>query len=206
MTLPRSLTTVTTFSKILALFLFILLPFAGFYVGYKYRAGTYVPTPINLYNPTSVPTPTIDMTNWKTYTNNKLGFSIKYPQDFRIENNKQTIQFYSKDFISPKGEYGEIIKGGVITVTVFQTSNNLSKQIEGYKNNKNFNQFQQTRLGGVEAWRFLFQLIPGYGFEPKIIAVNSGKEYDARASFAKDDKEKINKIFDQMLSTFKYTQ
>jgi eight-cysteine-cluster-containing protein len=36
--LPKSLTTVTTFSKILALFLFISLPFLGFYLGFKYNS------------------------------------------------------------------------------------------------------------------------------------------------------------------------
>src|SRR5689334_578948 len=38
MTLPTSLTTVTTLSKILALILFILFPFVGFYVGMQYEA------------------------------------------------------------------------------------------------------------------------------------------------------------------------
>ena len=37
MTLPKSLTTVTTFSKILALFLFILLPIVGFILGMEYE-------------------------------------------------------------------------------------------------------------------------------------------------------------------------
>lgn len=37
MPLPKSLTTVTPFSKFIALFLFILFPFAGFYVGIQYQ-------------------------------------------------------------------------------------------------------------------------------------------------------------------------
>jgi hypothetical protein len=35
--LPTSLTTVTPFSKYLAIFLFILLPFLGFYMGMKFQ-------------------------------------------------------------------------------------------------------------------------------------------------------------------------
>lgn len=35
--LPESLTTVTPFSKLVALVLFILLPFMGFYLGMKYN-------------------------------------------------------------------------------------------------------------------------------------------------------------------------
>lgn len=37
MKLPKSLITVTPFSKFIALFLFILFPFAGFYVGTNYQ-------------------------------------------------------------------------------------------------------------------------------------------------------------------------
>jgi hypothetical protein len=36
--LPKSLTTVTTFSKSLALILFIALPFLGFYLGFNYAS------------------------------------------------------------------------------------------------------------------------------------------------------------------------
>ena len=35
--LPKSLTTVTTFSKLIALFLFILLPFTGLFIGMRYQ-------------------------------------------------------------------------------------------------------------------------------------------------------------------------
>ena len=37
--LPKSLTTITTFSKALAMFLFILFPFVGFYLGFQYSAS-----------------------------------------------------------------------------------------------------------------------------------------------------------------------
>lgn len=52
MSLPKSLTTVTTFSKFLALFLFILLPFAGFYFGIRYQEGL---TPIQQPQPNVQP-------------------------------------------------------------------------------------------------------------------------------------------------------
>lgn len=48
--LPKSLTTVTTFSKILAMILFITLPFLGFYLGMRYNEGIQVKT--NSNNPT----------------------------------------------------------------------------------------------------------------------------------------------------------
>ena len=39
MNLPKSLTTVTIFSKILAALLFLLLPLIGFCLGIKYQAA-----------------------------------------------------------------------------------------------------------------------------------------------------------------------
>lgn len=98
MALPKSLTTVTTFSKAIALFLFILLPFAGFYAGYKYRAGTYVAIPIVQNNPTPIPSPyptsagqIIDTSTWKTYTDTALGFSFKYPEKLTLKENNTNI-------------------------------------------------------------------------------------------------------------------
>lgn len=98
-TLHRYLFTVTTFSKILAMLLFILLPFVGFYLGIQYQqkvtippvasevqktvilAPTLTPKAVNSPIPTTTPT-TIDTSNWKTYTNTKVGFSIKYPNRY----------------------------------------------------------------------------------------------------------------------------
>jgi hypothetical protein len=103
--LPKSLTTVTRFSKLLALFLFILLPFAGFYLGYRYgyAMGSVQQTaaPIVTAMPVATPVvsaqpsptafstppagttqsqlPPIDMSSWKTYTNTTYGYSFKYP-------------------------------------------------------------------------------------------------------------------------------
>lgn len=58
-TLPPQLTQVTTFSKILAMILFITLPFVGFLLGIQYQSrltleSPYVPSPI-LISPTNTP-------------------------------------------------------------------------------------------------------------------------------------------------------
>lgn len=58
MALPKSLTTVTTFSKLLAMFLFILFPFVGFYAGMEYQEKLTT-QPIIHNNPTESPTPQI---------------------------------------------------------------------------------------------------------------------------------------------------
>ncbi|MFH1407962.1 MAG: hypothetical protein ABIG91_02900, partial [Patescibacteria group bacterium] len=80
MELPKSLTTVTTLSRILAGVLFVSLPFIGFYLGMKYQASLSPRVATPRIVPTSVETPTTtsDPTaNWEMYSS-KL-FSFKYP-------------------------------------------------------------------------------------------------------------------------------
>jgi hypothetical protein len=62
--LPQSLTSVTRFSKILALILFIIFPLIGFYLGIKYQQKLTVKIPTasevkNFFKPTDVLSPTI---------------------------------------------------------------------------------------------------------------------------------------------------
>lgn len=90
--------TVTTFSKLLALSLFIILPFGGFYLGMKYQqlVTVSIPTVSQVQKTASLITPAISFTptptialigkitndasgNWKTYTNTQLGFSMQFP-------------------------------------------------------------------------------------------------------------------------------
>src|SRR5260221_203082 len=82
-TFHKYLFTVTTFSKILAMLLFITLPFIGFYLGMKYQEEVTISTPIiskvqKILSPT--PTPIIgSATEFKKYSNNNYSFSFQYP-------------------------------------------------------------------------------------------------------------------------------
>jgi hypothetical protein len=59
-TLHRYLFTVTTFSKLLALSLFIILPFVGFYLGMQYQQKITVSAPVvSEVQKTATPTPTL---------------------------------------------------------------------------------------------------------------------------------------------------
>lgn len=91
-TLHRYLFTVTTFSKLLAMALFILLPFFGFYLGMKYQEKTIVNTPtasMDNKTITLTPTPTAnhnankDIKNtsneWINYKSEFFNLSIKIP-------------------------------------------------------------------------------------------------------------------------------
>lgn len=97
--LHKYLFTVTTFSKLLAMFLFILFPFVGFYLGMKYEEKAMVVTPL-MTIPKITPSPTvssfftypisqtnsdIDISNWKTYSisTNPVNYSIAFPAEWK---------------------------------------------------------------------------------------------------------------------------
>ena len=97
MKLPKSFTTVTPFSRLIALILFVLLPFVGFYTGVLYQRSITPPqqlitispvTPINTplvaapsLAPSVVPTPASKLFSKGKYifTHPELKYSVVYP-------------------------------------------------------------------------------------------------------------------------------
>ncbi len=103
--LPKSLTTVTTFSKLLALFLFILLPFAGFMIGAKYQAKLDSLKSETINN-APTPTPTADPTaNRKTFLSKSGKFSVKYPKEWSVVNTGDTPPFAEDVSFGPNVKY-----------------------------------------------------------------------------------------------------
>lgn len=100
MTLPKSLTTVTTFSKLFALWLFLFLPFAGFYLGIEYQLSQPNQTDQKYAVPSK---PTSEIThsfNWKTYTNTLYQFSFEYPNTMDIKEGTDKTSIHVGDFIN----------------------------------------------------------------------------------------------------------
>ncbi len=80
MQLPKSLTTVTPFSKQLALFLFIIFPIVGFLLGGHYEQARQY-----MISSTPTPIPTLmTTTSWQTYTNTKYGFLFEHPSSTKV--------------------------------------------------------------------------------------------------------------------------
>jgi hypothetical protein len=115
--LPKWLTTVTPLSKIIAMILFILLPFVGFYMGMKYQEKTNIaPVVIDVNKSVNLtPTPTaapflvypitqtnlkMDTLNWKTYslTAYPIKYLIKFPPDWK---NLSNGDGGSSNYVSP---------------------------------------------------------------------------------------------------------
>jgi hypothetical protein len=82
---------VTWYSKLLALALFVALPFISFYGGQKYEdlrmagnSGMAMLTAQNLQNPSPLPEYYRNVAEWQTSRNDVGGFSVAYPIDFPL--------------------------------------------------------------------------------------------------------------------------
>lgn len=95
MHLPPALTTVTPLSKILAMILFITLPFVGFWLGREYQKQ-YISRTIAQDDPTSpslsdtwqhriTASPIPSPAPWKPYRNKRYRFAFQHPQDWRVD-------------------------------------------------------------------------------------------------------------------------
>jgi hypothetical protein len=115
--LPQWLTTVTLFSKLLAMALFIALPFAGFYLGMKYQEKITVSNPVTLEvqktptstskpipstSPISTSSPNIDASSWKTYTNTTFHLSFNYPDYFYIKSQDANSVKFGNSNLDPE--------------------------------------------------------------------------------------------------------
>jgi len=112
--------TVTTFSKLVALSLFIILPFVGFYLGMKYQEMvTVATTPVvscvqnitvkNSTTPiptsTAVANPTV---GWKTLIAGKI--SIKYPSEWTY---KLVAGYGQPEIYNPNSMENVVTNGGI---------------------------------------------------------------------------------------------
>lgn len=91
--------------------LFIIIVIFGigtYFLGAKSQpAPTPQPTPLAVVQPTPTPDPTAD---WKTYTNKKYNYLMKYPQNWSLEEFSETRpqfndSYQSTVFYSPNKEY-----------------------------------------------------------------------------------------------------
>lgn len=68
--------------------------------------------------------------NWETYKNEELGFELKYPEDFIINNNENHVNIFSKSYLESESEFPGI------SISVYDNLNgetNISKWIDDNK-------------------------------------------------------------------------
>ncbi len=232
MNLPKELTTVTPLSKYLAIVVFVLFPILGFFLGMKYQelmnlskrqemeenlTITRAPTPTPFAIPTVDPSITA---NWKTYANSQFEFTLRYPAEWKIAEAKEKdyniIQIYPTD-----KKINDIDSEGPspftsIRIVVKNNPKNLSYMDYALEEEKSIfvsGNFVSTLkhgpaviVDGIVTGVITGQL-PSWGRKGVYIP-HKGKIYIVNAS-SSDRRDEINKMiddmFDQILSTFKFT-
>ncbi|MEK7517528.1 MAG: hypothetical protein AAB583_03180 [Patescibacteria group bacterium] len=210
MKLPKELTTITRLSKSLAVIVFLAFPFIGFFLGLRFQEMLYLAKGQEMEANLSInrsPTPAIDETaSWKTFTNTKYQYSIKYPSDWEI-----TSPFTEK---TPEAvRFAKLIaKEGDAAFDIIVEANPLKKPAT-----KEWYLDWATKIpAGIDTSKYVFETMDFHGHQA--VKVNN-----AELLFAKDiymfrirpnvsiyDPDRgfadfAKKVFDQILSTFKFT-
>lgn len=224
MNLPKFLTTVTSFSKILAAVIFIALPFAGFYLGYKYQqqftqyleSRASVDQYILKNQPAATqsasiasPAPNGDRANWKTYRNETIGFEFKYPapwqiiEDNKIKDSNNLLTLYSKD------ESGET-SAEEIKLFIYNNPENLSLEHYDKKHTGNSGIGPGLYDSSDELINLSSNIQSYYRKDGYCVSVcqkyfisRKDKIYEFVGYFS--SKSKLNQTFNQILSTFQFT-
>ena len=200
---------------LLIVLILVLLGVGGIYAYKNFFVKTPEPTPTPISTPEVTPDPTAD---WKTYTNNKRGYSMRYPTDWTTkEVSEERPQFGDKVeyvvFYSPTKDYaltfGVRNKGETVKLTG-RTGTSEGDFVEGtpiYINNNTVpakNLVSQNKLKAV----FYYQTNTGTfsldGREAYAdfdrITYDQNHETDLSKS-----QQQLLLIANQILSTFKFT-
>jgi len=165
------------------------------------------------------PTATPDETaNWKTYTNKKYNYSVAYPSTW-ILREEPNVSFSSP--INESTANGTLINGGTIVIFVDNNRAFTNKSLttidalyDFYKNvysNKSQTDFIVTdrkyiTVSGEPALRYIAEA-PGLadGTMVGTMVVYKNDIYRIDVNYGKNNKQEVIELFDQILSTFKFT-
>lgn len=187
------------------------------YISNPTASPTTQPTPISLTTPTSDPT-----ADWKTYANTAYNYSVKYPLDWEIavKGDADASTFDAPYLESPCNyDSGQLCSQMQIETGTYEPNKkfepNFIVNLTGSKPDKVSNT-TSTTVGGEEAQGFdYFQ--SNYGDTGRLLYVLVTNHKNTKYVFTYVESQKNRtfqtgvdwqnkKIFDQILSTFKFTQ
>jgi hypothetical protein len=208
--LPSWLTTVTPFSKYLAMALFILLPFTGFYLGIKYQEKvTVIPPVVSEIQKTTIQTPThVSTAGWKTFTDKFVGFgfAIKYPSDYYQANSGGTgaVTYIADSANTVNNTYfaGKTLQNNQLLITIvsvveaYPNMQKLANRIAG--GTQQDVPFSIVNIAGQQAVKVIYNNVESYGIIP-----NSKNLTWISAQPATSIQIQT---FETMMSSFKFTE
>ena len=166
-------------------------------------------TPAPTSNPES--TTSADISNWKTYTNDKLKLSFKHPESYKQEiiNEPTRYSIYlTKDTVYTVGggqAGGNVLqKGTVISVTLYPAKSLVEKDLKSeYGNDIKINQVTVDQKQGTEI------ILPDqvdkriyFKRDNEVIGMSLSVGFENNSP----ENQKYTSDFNQILSTFKFTQ
>lgn len=203
----------------LVIFIFVFISFPFLYFSYNFlsnggsvkgliQAASIIfgsdKSKINAPTPTvsvPTPTPTDETSTWKTYENNQYGFSVSYPPssdlvDFSITPEPRSIGLLNIQINLDKNLVNENNYRPEVRIDVwkgkFPPSNTLSPK--------------KIRISGLEGFRenYIDQRNT-YNDKLSLYVPQNDTSIVLSLYSDPDDKDIVTKIFDQILSTFKFT-
>ncbi len=164
---------------------------------------------------TSTPTPDASLkpdvsagtANWKTYTNSGVGFTIKYPEDWQINECGEEIVFFA-----PNDQLLGICESDFVGLIFIALNKNVS--YSAYKNTgssylDNFIQ-EEISISGREAFKRsgiytgIYNSEPLKGYQQIAYVVNISDESFIIEYSQKPGRNDYSKIFELMVSTFQF--
>lgn len=233
MKLPTSLTTVTPFSKFIALILFITLPFVSFLFGMSYQqkinSAVQVSNPTLSIKPNLTTTqqpistmsaqPTVETANWKTYNVSVSNFSFKYPSDWQFVNENPDSAYTPLVLYPPTVDIKSIQMGGAPATGIYidreyhvafarSPKSNVSEPQPGAPNITNWREVNYSGVKGhyYETYQCA-EVSDCFNYIYVDFPLNNGSD-TLRISIYNNSDPKYQVLiptFNQILSTFKFT-
>ncbi len=216
---------------IVGILVILLVLAGGSYYFMKVKAPITAPIQTQTTLPTTQPLPTVvdETVNWNTYTNLKHGYVIKYPSEMPINTFPMTeTQLQNTNSIAFSGmrtkvgveDSGVSLYINVPQLDAYNKPVTCASDDECIKKvltdpgidtySKKIKDTKKNILGKVRKGVEYVEL--GSSYEPVnqiYVFSESGKVWYVSIKWTKDHVSKlddINKLFDQMLATFKFTQ
>lgn len=210
---------VTWYSKVLALIFFILLSLIGFYLGMKYQQTI---SKISVSQQTITRNIQADNSaNWQTYRNDEYGFEMKYPQGWFINESKLSSVTANRNDLSYQisiADYNQNINArsgeppkNNILIDIYIISRISYSNIESWMNAAGYKKISNLSIDGKMAidsesketvYSEMYErVVDEYSRNIRVINGNTGYEI----YWSPVDSE-LKNVFDQILSTFKFTK